>query len=62
MYLNASDGRPSVMAQVIAITKALEEAAIADYDLDDGKVIEIYVSQIAPVVARVLREGGDEES
>jgi hypothetical protein len=56
VYLNAADGRPSVMAQAIAITSALEKAAIAGYDLDDGKVIEIYVSQIAPVVARILGE------
>ena len=59
-YLTAADGRPSVMAQAIAITTALEEAAIAHYHLDDGKVIEIYVSQIAAVVGRVLRrEAGD---
>lgn len=56
-YLSASDGRPSVMAQAIAITTALEQAAIADYDLADGKVIEVYVSQIAPIVARILTEG-----
>jgi len=54
-HLAAADGRPSVMALTIAITTALEEAAIADYRLDDGKVIEIYVSQIAPIVARTLR-------
>jgi hypothetical protein len=57
-YLNAAGDRPSVMAQVIAITAALEEAAIADHDMDDGKVIEIYVSRVAAVVGRVLREGG----
>lgn len=43
------------LAQAIAM--AIEEAAISDWDADDGKVIEIYVSQIAPIVERVLREG-----
>ena len=37
------------------IAAALEEAAIADWDAGDGKVIEIYVSQIAPIVERVLK-------
>jgi hypothetical protein len=60
-YLNAAGGRPTVMAQAIAITTALEEAAIADYDADDGKVIEIYVSQIAAVVGRVLASSGNGE-
>jgi hypothetical protein len=58
-YLSAAGGRPSVMTRAIAIATALEEAAIADYDLDDGKVIEVYVKDIARVVARVL--GGEGE-
>lgn len=41
----------------LSVAKAIEEAAISDWDADDGKVIEIYVSQIAPIVERVLREG-----
>jgi len=45
--------------QAHAIAKALEAAAISDWDADDGKVIEIYVSQIAPIVERILREGGE---
>lgn len=61
LFLSAADGSPSVMAQAIAITSALEKAAIADYDLDDGKVIEIYVSQIAPIVAQVLAEGSADD-
>jgi hypothetical protein len=50
----------NVAAAAQAIATALEEAAIADWDRDDGdgKCIEIYVSQIAPIVERVLREGG----
>lgn len=46
--------RAEQAAQAIAV--ALEEAAIAAWDRDDGdgKVIEIYVSQIAPIVARML--------
>jgi len=56
-YLNAAGGAdPDAMT--LAITAALEEAAISDWEERDGKVIEIYVSQIAAVVGRVLREGG----
>ena len=55
-HLAAADGRPSVMALSIAITAALEDAAIADYRLDGGKVIELHVNEIAEVVGRVLRE------
>jgi prevent-host-death family protein len=43
-----------------AITDALEEAAIADWETEPGagKTLEIHVSQIAPIVERVLREAG----
>ena len=44
---------PEDTAQDIA--EALEQAAISDWDAEDGKVIEIYVSQIAPIVARILK-------
>jgi hypothetical protein len=40
-----------------AIAAALEAEAIADWDADDGKVIEIYVSQVVTIVERVLMEG-----
>jgi hypothetical protein len=52
-----ADEPPVSVAQAIA--SAIEEAGISDWDTDpDGKMIEIYVSQIAPIVERVLREGG----
>jgi|ERR1019366_195806 hypothetical protein len=49
---------PDVAAFTRAVAAALEQAAIADYDRGDGdgKVIEIYIDQIAPIVAMVLRE------
>jgi len=47
--------RSAQAAQAIAV--ALEEAAISDWDAGDGKVIEIYLSQIAPIVERVLKQG-----
>lgn len=42
-----------------AIAAALEEAAISDWESEpgEGKEIEIYVSQIPPIVARILAEG-----
>ena len=41
-----------------AVAAALEEAAIADWETEPGagKTLEIHVSQIAPIVERVLRE------
>ena len=51
------DGLTGAERTALAVAAALEEAAIADWDAGDGKVIEIYVSQIAPIVERVLKEG-----
>jgi|ERR1035441_9515697 hypothetical protein len=49
---------PDVATFAHAVTAALEQAAVADYDRGDGdgKVIEIYTDQIAPIVKRILRE------
>lgn len=48
---------PEALAQAVA--SALESAAVADFETEsgDGRHIEIYVSQIAPIVARVLAGG-----
>jgi len=53
-YLNAAGGSDPP-ATPLAIAAALQQAAISEWDASDGKVIEIYVSQIAPIVARILK-------
>jgi hypothetical protein len=44
--------RPSVLAQAIAAE--LEAAACSSWEMDDGTMIEIYVSQVEAVVSAVL--------
>jgi hypothetical protein len=56
-HLNAVRA-PEPMALARAVAAALGEAAIMGWEAGDGKVIEIYVSQIAPIVERVLKQGG----
>jgi prevent-host-death family protein len=43
-----------------AVTAALEAEAIAEWETEPGagKTYELHISQIAPIVERVLKQGG----
>jgi prevent-host-death family protein len=58
-HLNAVRA-PEPMALARAVAAALERAAIADWETEPGagKILEIPADRIAPIVERILKEGG----